>query len=227
MPKIIGKHHPSSLENFYGDKVPDEICNSGASFIKKFQNVFTLNYDLFLYWIINKMKMGKEFFDGFGTNEGKGDLIWRNTYWEEEHKKIHYLHGGLHYYKKRDMNRFADVVKYGLAIEKIQNNGASNIMDQIKDKIENNLLPFVVVEGNSDEKLKRIADTDILANSFKHLMKLRGSIFFFGADLKSDEDNHILEAIGQSEIVNVNYGLYNPPKEDMDLPRFSRHEDVI
>jgi len=81
---------------------PDDISQSEyehcINFLRNFNTIYTLNYDLLLYWTIMKSEEGLKCDDGFRTPDaGKTNYVsWdiEKTYGQN----VHYLHGALHLY---------------------------------------------------------------------------------------------------------------------------------
>lgn len=212
LPTIISKYHPELPSQYQTDtsiiKIDDNCYKSCGNFLKKFSTIFTLSYDLFLYWVINKGGLKNIFYDGFGNKGGTAPLIWRDTYSGDGSKKFYYLHGGLHYYRTYIEEEFIQSFETGYPVEKIKYDGQSSIIEQIKEMVADNKFPLVVVEGNGKEKRKKITANDVLANGFSALSEVSGSVFIFGANLLSDEDNHLIQAMAKSSVKNIYYGLH-------------------
>ena len=68
----LGKNHPSYSSIISGDKL-DVVCKNLSSF----QNIFTINFDLILYWLILYVnKSNKDYFkDKFTISYGKLKLL--------------------------------------------------------------------------------------------------------------------------------------------------------
>lgn len=100
--KVLSHSHP---------KDPDCITpiqfDHCANFLRNFKAIYTLNYDLLLYWVIMKEKLNDEFKDGFCKSYLKKEnyLTW---YLDKDGKtNLRYLHGGLHLYQEPKNNRIA------------------------------------------------------------------------------------------------------------------------
>jgi hypothetical protein len=72
-------------------EIPKEQCEACAKFLTHFDAVFTLNYDLLLYWVILAATTG--FQDGFGLGEEVGGF---RQFRVGAHCNTYYLHGALH-----------------------------------------------------------------------------------------------------------------------------------
>ncbi|MBU1325757.1 MAG: DUF4917 family protein [Alphaproteobacteria bacterium] len=72
---------------------------TAAAFISNFSRVFTLNYDLLLYWV--NLERGR-LFDGFGLGARTPDRRFQGPFKEGAHCDIFNLHGGLHLFAGDD-----------------------------------------------------------------------------------------------------------------------------
>ena len=86
----ISRSHPDLPED-----VGDEALDACADFLVKFNNVFTLNYDLLLYWA-SLRKVPFPFKDGFGREGNTPDshLVFLQA--QTKGNFIYFLHGALH-----------------------------------------------------------------------------------------------------------------------------------
>ncbi|MFW6047441.1 MAG: DUF4917 family protein [Candidatus Woesearchaeota archaeon] len=86
----INKIHPSP------DLIDQEKITSISNQMLKFKNIFTTNYDLFLYYIILETKVFKDFF--FKKYDERFNSLSFSDYQPDSH--IHYLHGALFLFEK-------------------------------------------------------------------------------------------------------------------------------
>lgn len=84
--------HPSNKND-----IIDNIKFASA-FIGNYKKVYTLNYDLLLYWIA--MENRGIFTDGFGSGAKHGGFI--GPFKNEAYCSMHYVHGGLHLFERMD-----------------------------------------------------------------------------------------------------------------------------
>lgn len=79
------------------DIKPDEYTHC-RKFLSNFDHIFTLNYDVLLYWALMQTEVDElqvEADDGFRHPEDDPDLPWVS--WQQGNKaSINYLHGALH-----------------------------------------------------------------------------------------------------------------------------------
>lgn len=201
--KIIKHIHPeySSIS---------EKLEVAGNFLKNFKNVFSLNYDLILYWIINLMN-GKEpnrfkdcFIKGYDNCNGfEHDWGWLRDPYSNNSKTtlIFFLHGNLCLATLYDReNKIETEIKV-----KSQDN--KNLLTEVTKKWrEENCLPIFVCEGSSLLKEKSIKKNFYLSNVFyKAIPSIKDSLLVYGWSM-GDEDEHILKNIGESSIMRNEKG---------------------
>ncbi len=180
---LLNKHPTSQYE------IEPERKAATLSFLSKFENIFTVNYDLLLYWlIIFNIKDCDKFWgdmnDGFSENSPK-DCIW--PYNLSVIPNIFYLHGGLHlFHNERDTYK----IKY-------DNENGVSLLKQIKAYIKYNIYPLVITEGNSNDKKFWIEQNRYLQYCYNKLSEIEGCLFIHGHSL-DETDQHIFEAINKN-----------------------------
>uniref|UniRef100_UPI0021DFD470 DUF4917 family protein n=1 Tax=Granulicella arctica TaxID=940613 RepID=UPI0021DFD470 len=181
--------------------------------------VYTLNYDLLLYWtflhdqsltpypdIHGMMTVeAAEFLqhdDGFRAPDEELDAEYVTWDAEAAHKQnVHFLHGALHLFD------------YGSQLQKKcwQRSGGKPLIDQIRSALEKGRFPLFVSEGSSSGKIERIRHSAYL---HKGLRSFRGNcdqpkpaIFIFGHSL-ADNDAHVLKQIEKGRCGQLFVSLY-------------------
>jgi Domain of unknown function (DUF4917) len=174
--------------------IPKSQRDACALFLKHFDSIFTLSYDLLLYWVIIHAATDK-FSDGFGLGnqiDGFREYVYGancNTY---------YLHGALHLFLGPHRETRKRIVT--------NNTIVNDITDTIRRLKQ---LPLFVAEGSSGQKLARINSVPYLSDCYKTLQCLDGSVFIFGHSA-GEEDRHIYEAIFGGEISKVFFCVHRP-----------------
>lgn len=165
-------------------------------------SVFTTNYDLIPYWLLNET-LGKEIrkVTDFFTRRPK-DYLYFNPNNASEGLKLYYLHGALHFF----INHSGDVVK----VKKKHDYLIQSVVESIK---EDNA-PLYVSEGSYEGKQKQIENNHYLSFCYNSLKELSGDLTIFGLDLSTDNDRHIIEAINASEIKNIAYGIFDKQRQE-------------
>jgi hypothetical protein len=192
----IADSHPASP----GD-IPRERYTRCRAFLERFASVYTLNYDLLLYWAImqEEIEPRLRFDDGFRTpDEGATEYVT----WEVEKtdkQNVFYLHGALHIFDAGD-----ELQKYTWV------NTGMRLIDQARDALNNNLYPLFVAEGESRRKLERIKHSDFLGRSYRSFSKIGGVVVVFGLAF-ADNDAHILNRIARGKATSLLVGVHGDP----------------
>jgi hypothetical protein len=162
----------------YRDDIRNEIP-SCIQFLKLFDSVFTLNYDLLLYWVI--LEETELFRDGFGLGTEKAGF--RGPFKPEAKCNIYHLHGALHLFR----TPIGEVEK-SIA-------GSNGGIDAIAETIvRDKRLPVYVAEGTSNQKLGKINSIPYLKHCYDELSESGGSFFVYGSSA-SVNDEHIFTAL--------------------------------
>lgn len=185
---------------------------SAAAFLKNFGTVFSLNYDLLLYWVNLEKRLLK---DGFGLGEDVDEGRFRGPFLEESYCHVFNLHGGLHLFQ----NEVGDVYKalnFGDGV-------ISNISEEIADR---GRLPLYVAEGTTASKLKKIKSVEYLRHCLQTLQDNTATVFVYGHSADPN-DAHIYHAIFNSKAPHVYFGIFKPDEEsikrlDAELAKYKK-----
>jgi hypothetical protein len=161
--------------------------------LASFGKVFTLNYDLLLYWVI----IGRQQFnDGFGLGlESNG---FRGPFKPNPRCNIFNVHGGLHLFQTSDYE-----------IEK-QLATAAGMIDAIAETIDaGERFPVYVAEGTSSAKLDRINSIPYLKHCYQQLRESTGVCFVYGHSAH-ESDAHIYNALFKSRIDHLYFVSTSP-----------------
>lgn len=211
--QTVANNHPN---------IPNEIADEQFWACRKFLShflgdankdgkVYTLNYDLLLYWTLMHEDMGFENpinlarDDGFGRDE---DTEPEYVNWMGESgartQRVHYLHGALHLF-----DAGAELQKYTWV------NTGKPLLEQAREAMGTNKFPLFVAEGKSNQKLDKIKHSAYLHHSYKsfssQMAQRSDALFIFGHSL-ADNDKHILKKISRGKIAQVYVGLYGDPE---------------
>jgi hypothetical protein len=182
-------------------KVSPEQYEAVVKFLHPFQTIFTLNYDLLLYWAVNKkeikprpraFKVG----DGFRFGDWMGNSVGQ---------RVHFLHGCLHIY---DTDTF---------IKKAQNiENGEVIVEQVRAKLGDGEFPLFVSEPTHEKKKNRIEHSPYLNYCFEELRKLKGVLFIYGHSIEVN-DKHIFDQIKLSDVSDVFVSIYGNEGSDENI----------
>ncbi len=173
--------------------------------------VYTLNYDLLLYWTLMHEDMGFDdpinlvADDGFGRDK---DTKSEYVNWMGESgartQRVHYLHGALHLF-----DGGAELQKYTWV------NTGKPLLEQAREAMSKNKFPLFVAEGSSNQKLAKIKHSAYLHHSYKsfssQMEQRNDALFVFGHSL-ANKDQHILKKIARGKISQIYVGLYGDPQ---------------
>lgn len=195
--------HPAHREDI------EPLIPSCVEFLAPFKNVFTMNYDLLLYWIILREK---NFNDGFGLGDEAGGYL--GPFKENAYCNIYNLHGGLHLFKRED-----DSVEKRLM-------GATGVIDAIAQAITTaKRFPVYVAEGTSAAKLGRINSVPYLKHCYETMKVSTGPFFVYGHSADSN-DAHIYDALFRSKIDRLYFCIHKPSADlaaiDGELARYKQ-----
>ncbi|AXN05233.1 DUF4917 family protein [Vibrio anguillarum] len=204
---VISRTHPAR-----SSRVTTAQFESAKSFINQFDNIFTLNYDLLLYWIFTLNYdlllywiVNKNDIEPFGyiTDDGFRGPEWENT----DEQDVYFLHGGLHLYDS------------GSAIKKHTFRAATDtsIVDQVRNNLDNGKFPLFVSEPSHEKKLHKIEHNPYLNAGYKALKQLDGVLFIHGHSM-DENDKHIFDQIKVSNVSKVFVSIFG----DKDSPANTR-----
>ncbi len=200
----IADNHPDVPNH-----IADEKFWACRRFLSHFLNaendgkVYTLNYDLLLYWAALhddppfSEPLSLTINDGFG----RGDLGDSTGYvtWQGESnardQRIHYLHGAIHLFDSG-----SDLKKYTW-----RDNGVP-ILTQARTAMEQDMFPLFVAEGSSEQKLTKIKHSAYLYHSYKSFsaqMEVKGQALFIFGHSFSDNDDHVLRKISEGKVEHL------------------------
>jgi hypothetical protein len=172
---------------------------SSAAFLAHFSTVFTLNYDLLLYWVNLENLFLK---DGFGLGERKGKL--HGPFDTKARCSLYNLHGGLHLFD----NGAGEIMK--------ATNDGSGVLATITDIIiSKRRFPVYVAEGTSQQKMRKINSVGYLRHCYDNLRENSKAVFVYGHSA-AENDAHIYRAIFKSKASHLYFGVYKPNKEKLE-----------
>lgn len=184
--KTTHPEHREELEKSY---------ENASRFIDGFGSVFSLNYDLLLYWVLLEHGNHK---DGFGLGQNSVGGRLRGPFQPQAHCSVFNLHGGLHLFQD-DIGDVYKALNTGDGV-------VATISDQI---IRGKKMPLYVAEGTSQAKLKKIKSVDYLRHCYEVLRENTANVFVYGHSA-DENDAHIYDAIFRSGAKHVYFGVHRP-----------------
>lgn len=183
----------------------DHEIASCAFFLGVFDEVFTTNYDLLLYWISNKhhkmLATGEKgaliakFKDGFCIEgDDRNALSFAQGVLAKAVNGMYFLHGALHLFESGGETWKRRVKTVNFLGHKLT---FEHLRDSIVKAVAEGQLPLIVTEGDSAKKLDRIRANPYLSFCYERLRQLEGDLVTFGFSF-SPQDAHILQAIAEN-----------------------------
>jgi hypothetical protein len=186
-------HSIRQIHPEYRGDIADKIPNC-ITFLRNFSNIFSLNYDLLLYWVA--LAAHDTFKDGFGLGEERHGF--RGPFKEEAYCNIYNLHGALHLFQKKSGE-----------VEKRLNDGDGIIAAITQTIIDAGRIPLYVAEGKASAKLKKINSVPYLRTCYERLRTATGDLFVYGHSA-APNDSHVYRAIFQSRIRHLYFCIHTP-----------------
>lgn len=212
----IAKRHPDRPYDIKAEQYA--ACRL---FLQRFNHIFTLNYDVLLYWALMQDKVDEIALrpdDGFRHPQGDPELPYVS--WQEAHSStIHYLHGALHLFDHR-----TEIIKYTWS------KTDKAIVDQIREALNQDKYPLFVAEGSSEGKIDRILHNAYLHKALRSFesccLPANNSTVIFGHSL-AQNDQHILRCISSGSVANLLVGLYGNPNSQQNKDIVARADEII
>ncbi len=226
--RVISNRHVDYATAFRKINPNNEIREQDCfNFLHNFSKIYTTNYDLLLYWSIMRYleRRRRNSNDSYNQNQDDEIVIVTNDgftrvgedqplrYVGGPDQRIFYLHGSLL------------LLQDGFDILKIERNDQEglNLLPIISNNIGNNeILPLIVLEGNSSNKLSKISEHLYLTDALTNLSTLDGALFIHGHSL-DQSDQHIFDAINKSSLTQVFISVVDSVEiQDMEKKAISR-----
>jgi hypothetical protein len=181
-----------------------------ARFTGSFRTVFSLNYDLLLYWATNygRAEGLGDFRDCFGrSNAGLTfDPNWARAENNGHFTRCFYPHGALMFAR----------TDYGGETKLTVREGGGLLLDKIGESWSEHATPLFVCEGKSAHKLQSIASSAYLAQVYSAgFDQIRASLTIYGWSM-SPQDQHIVDRIVQVKPNAIAVSVRNGNKKTID-----------
>jgi hypothetical protein len=184
--------------------------------------VFTLNYDLLLYWTLMHDDMPFDdpialaMNDGFSNDEDDPDadyVVWQGET-NAHSASVLFLHGALHLFDSgKELQKYTWVRK------------GEPLIDQARAALARDAYPLFVAEGTSAQKKAKIRHNAYLYQGFKqftaNVQKGPHCVFIFGHSL-AENDDHILNRMARGRFKKLYVGIYGDPLEETNQTIMAR-----
>ncbi len=194
----VSRSHPSSFTTECGNvesKKRQKRVGKCRKFLLNFDTVFSLNYDLLLYWVrcFEKNFLGNDSFDKID-----GELV----FCRDDDADFLFPHGSLFTYRD------------GVGATKCRSSRAHPILARLEENINRGKFPMCVSEGTGEQKLEAIKSNYYLNFSYNQIKESQGTIFTFGCSFLDSKDDHIIKAMLKSPAERIIVGEYKPSKRN-------------
>lgn len=211
----IAKRHPDRPHDLSSDQY--KACRR---FLAHFGHIFTLNYDVLLYWAlmntdVDDLNLLPD--DGFRHPEDDLDAPWV-TWQQANSATVNYLHGALHLF-----DAGSELTKYTWS------KTDKPIVDQIRSALEEEKYPLFVAEGSTEVKRARILHSGYLhkaLRSFESCCRGNNAIVIYGHSL-ADNDDHILRCIAKGTCPVMAVSVFGDPSLATNKAIFDKAQKLI
>lgn len=200
---VIAKRHPDRPYD-----IGLEEYRACRAFLARFKHIYTLNYDVLLYWAlmnteIDTLQISSD--DGFRHPDREESYV---TWQEGQSATIHFLHGALHLF-----DGGAEILKYTWSKTDIP------IVEQIRQALDENKFPLFVAEGDSDSKFAKIMHSAFLHKGLRSLQACadnsKAAFVVFGHSL-AENDMHVLKCIGRGKTPLLLVSMHGSPDSEVN-----------
>lgn len=172
------------------------------NFMKEFNTIFSLNYDLLVYWAMmhgSDRRSTHKFKDCF--NHGMFAENWRQyreTWSEQSNTLVFYPHGNLALHRDLAGQEY-----------KISAGGSALLKEILNTWRQEESVPLFVSEGTYHQKIRSINNSTYLSRVYREALKTpRINLTIYGWAL-GEQDFHILENLKGTSINNIAVSVYN------------------
>lgn len=183
----------------------DDEYRAARNFLSHFGRIYTLNYDVLLYWCVMNSDVDNIHLvtdDGFRNPSDatqETDYVTWEPYRDFASQRLFFLHGGLHLYDR------------GTEISKITwSRTGIPLIDQIRQALQEGKYPLIVTEGGSAEKEAKALHNPYLNHGIRSFARLTGALVVYGHSLAPNDD-HILHRIRDGKLSHLYISLYGDP----------------
>lgn len=183
------------------DDISDQLPNI-YNFLKGFNTVIDLNYDLIVYWAMMyglDINDGHAFKDCFVGSEFDDD--WQRFKdpigWQRSCALVFYPHGSLIFARDKIENE-----------KKISTNGLSLLEGILGKWRRGSYVPLFVSEGTKEQKVKSIQSSYYLNTVYREVLtSLSNNLVIYGWGM-GEHDMHIIQRVAKSNISKVAISVF-------------------
>lgn len=186
--KAIREKHPQA------SAINKERIAALTKQLETFSNIFTLNYDLYLYHIIMAVR------DRYGDPIDPIRFAYNDYFWSRDVDDARYL--DFVNYQKYSFFKHAYYLHGALFLfpgplndKKLRRQDAKELIDCVAEQIALGNMPLFVSEGRWQEKVNVIMHSPYLRFAYEGLCGARRKVVIFGTSLAEEQDKHIIDAL--------------------------------
>jgi hypothetical protein len=186
----------------------DAKLQAMRSELENYDWIYSLNYDLILYWAIASVDKGAGFADFFwnpGQTFDPANVV--PMYAAADWPRVVWLHGGIHL--RRRIN--------GIVFKETAGEGA-NLLEKFKTSSSGDVTPLLVSEGTPEDKYRAITRSAYLDFALRSLGEHEGGLVVFGSSLR-DEDQHLVRAINEEPVPDIAASIHPGAGDDAIIER--------
>lgn len=190
-------------------------------FISQFYKIYTVNYDMLLYWTImhgSEAATSSSFRadDGFRDPGSMEPFVAWDHLHSSRSQTVFYIHGALHLFRGGGLLRKLTWIRTSEAL-----------LDQIRRELDSGRFPLYVAEGSSAEKLDRIGSSTYLNKGLASIAQTSNrGLLTYGLSF-SDNDEHINKAIVESSVNRLAISLYGDPSSSANLSMLETIQTLV
>ena len=194
--RTIAASHPE-----YPAQISDASYAGCREFLANFEKIYSVNYDLLLYWALmhDELEPPVKCDDGFRSPE---DPDTEYVTWEVEKsnaQNVFYLHGALHIFDSGH-----EMQKYTWSRTGVR------LIDQTRAALSQNLYPVFVAEGESEQKRARIRHNELLFRAYRSFAEIQRPLFTYGLSFAKN-DEHLLRLMDAGKFLQLFVSIYGNP----------------
>jgi hypothetical protein len=195
--RVLAARHPDLPYEI--EEAEYKACRT---FLGRFERIYTLNYDMLLYWaVMQDLEPDITTDDGFRAPEDEdATYVEWDPYATFTTQRLFYLHGSLHLYDS------------GNEISKITwSRTGIPLVDQIREALSERRYPLIVTEGSSEGKEEKILHNAYLNHAIRSFSSITGALFIHGHSLAANDD-HILTRIVNGRLSHLYVSVHGDPE---------------
>lgn len=214
--ETVRKVHPEPHELSF-----EQVNDLKTTFRIFEENVFTTNYDLLAYWTLNKVRnIDRTVTDGFGYDTDTEMIMFGagpGVSAEDNPIRLYHLHGSLHFYMDE-----GDIIKITRSRNPVDLCDLP-LLHIITETYESGYFPLYVSEGTWRQKLNRVLNNKYLRYCYEALLKSSEGLTIYGQSLDKESDKHIIDAIKNSSVKKLAFGIYDVSNKTKIIHEITEH----